>query len=121
MSRMTEMAGLHRAKPLEAAASEFLRPIDQLLLFDDFERREPSGASDRTLLVRIMSERRVWRAIEPARGQDRRERHDPPAKALADDENVGRRPEKLAGVERACSREAARNLVEDQQRAMAVA
>src|ERR1700733_2027439 len=60
------MAGLHRVKPLEAPASEFLRPIDQLLLFDDLERREPSGASDRTVLVRIMSERRVWRAIEPA-------------------------------------------------------
>ena len=40
------MVGLHRAKPLEAAASEFLSPIDQPLLFDDFERREPSGASD---------------------------------------------------------------------------
>src|ERR1700722_2111783 len=115
------MAGLHRVKPLEAPASEFLRPIDQLLLFDDFERREPSGASDRTLLMRIMSERRVWRAIEPAWGQDRRERHDPPAQAFADDENIGRRPEKLAGVQRSGAREAARDLVEDQQGAMAPA
>ena len=61
------IAGLHRAKPLEAATSEFLRPIDQLFFFDHLERREPCGASDGTLLVRIMSERRVRRAIEPTR------------------------------------------------------
>ena len=101
--------------------SELLRPIDQLLLFDDLERREPCCASDRTLLVRIMSERRVRRAIEAAGGQDRRQRHDPPAKALADDEDVGRRLELFAGVQRPGAREATRDLVEYQERAMALA
>src|ERR1700733_6051516 len=112
------VAGLHSLESLKAALAERVRPINQLLFFDDLERREPCCASDGTLLVRIISGRRVRRAIEPCGGKNRRERHDSSAEALAKDQDIWRRRKLLAGVERPGARQAARNLIEYQKRAM---
>ncbi len=66
------MAGANSAEPLEASLSEGLRTIDQLLLLDDPHRREPCCASDGTLFVGVMSERRIRRAIEAGRVRELR-------------------------------------------------
>jgi hypothetical protein len=112
------MARLDLAKPRHAALAKLDRALDQPFLFNDFQRREACRARDGALFVRVVAERGLRRAVEAARRQNRRKRHDPAAETLADDENVRRRAELLAGVERSCARKAARNFIEDQERAM---
>ena len=117
--RMARLDLVHpRRSPVSPSAT---RLGEQLFLFDHLERGERGGAADRALFVRVVAERAIAGDVEVAPGDQRGHRKDRAAQALAEDDHVGNDAVVLEREHRAGAAEADRNLVEDQQRAVAVA
>ncbi len=112
------MPSLHCLQRHEPARPEGLGSLDQPLVADDVEHRQTRSRADRALLMRVMAEGRLRHAIEPRVGHDRRHGHDAAAEPLAENQDVRDGAGLFAREHRAGPREAARDLVEDQERAV---
>ena len=115
------MAALQLAHPLERARAQRARALEQALVLDHLERRERRGAADRALLVRVVAERAVGGDVEVAARDQRRHREHRAAQALAEHDHVRHDAVVLEREHPAGAAEADRHLVQDQQRAVAVA
>ena len=95
--------------------------LDQAFVLDDLDGGERGARRHRVLLVRVVPEGPVAADVEARMRQHRRDRQDAAAERLAQHEDVGRHAIVLAGEHASGLAEAGRDLVEDQQRAVAIA
>ena len=115
------MARLQRAQLRERGRAQRARALAQSLALDHLERRQRRGAADRALLVRVVAERAVGGDVEVAPRDQRRHREHGAAESLAQHHHVGNDAVVLEGEHPPGAAEADRDLVEDQERAVAVA
>ena len=116
------MAALRASRIRSSArAPSVARALEQPLALDHLERRERRGAADRALLVRVVAERAVGGDVEVAprdeRGHREHARRPVPCRARPCPERCRSARTRTSGR---CGR-GDRHLVEDQQRAVAVA
>jgi hypothetical protein len=101
--------------------AQVARSIDQPLLFDALDGGERGGARHRVLLVRVVTQGALRHHVEIRTRDDGRDRQDPAAQPLAEDEDVGHDAPVLRCEHPAGAAEALRDLVEHEERAMPVA
>ena len=114
-------AHVHAPQPLQPICAQLARPLQQALVPDHVQRRQRRRAADRALLVRVVPERAVGRDIQILARDQRRHREHAAAQPLAQHQHVRHAAQLLAREHRAGASQAARDLVEDQQRAVPVA
>ncbi len=119
---------LHLAEPLREQPDLGLQPDERALPLEDLERGDRGGAGQRVARVGVPVEEGLVFGVgtqeglvDPLGGERRGQRHVPAGEPLGHAEQIGRDAFLLAGEHRPGPPEAGRDLVADQQRAVAVA
>src|ERR1041385_1515702 len=82
------MSFLHLLDPLQGILAEAPRVFNQTVCFKAFDTSQPCGASDRVLLVRVMTECSVGQHIQMLPRQQRGEREDSTAQPFAQHQHI---------------------------------
>ena len=115
------MARLHRAQAIERGGAQRNGALAESLLFDHFERCQRRCRADGALLVGVVAECAVGGDVEIASCDQCREREHRAAQPLAQDDHIRHDVVVLEGEHSAGPAKADRDLVQDHERAMAIA